>query len=230
MGLVIVIIIIVYMYNSKSNKGHKNISHTPINNLNNSSDSYENEIEKQIKEKDKLFNKEEFLAFAKNLFIKFQYAWTDRNLETIRCFETNELFEQHLAQIKRYIDNNEINVLERVSVNWAKLYKFEQVGDKDVLSITLNSKMIDYIIDANTKAFLSGSKIENKFNTYKLTFIRKTGVLTKPGESTINTTNCPNCGAPTKITSSGKCDYCGSVITTGEYNWVLSNLEKFSGF
>ena len=42
----------------------------------------------------------------------------------------------------------------------------------------------------------------------------------------ISTTNCPNCGAPTQITSAGKCEYCGSIITTGEYSWVLSNLER----
>ena len=41
-----------------------------------------------------------------------------------------------------------------------------------------------------------------------------------------NNINCPNCGAPTQITSAGRCEYCGSVITTGEYNWVLSNLER----
>mgnify|MGYP004458475247 FL=1 len=57
--------------------------------------------------------------------------------------------------------------------------------------------------------------------------MRKTGVKTKPGENTVNTTNCPNCGAPTKITSSGECEYCGSVITTGEYDWVLTGLERF---
>ena len=38
--------------------------------------------------------------------------------------------------------------------------------------------------------------------------------------------NCPNCGAPTQITSSGKCEYCGSIITTGEHSWALSNLER----
>ena len=42
----------------------------------------------------------------------------------------------------------------------------------------------------------------------------------------VNKKNCPNCGAPTQITSAGKCEYCGSVITTGEYNWCLSNLER----
>ena len=73
---------------------------------------------------------------------------------------------------------------------------------------------------------LKGEKGLDKFNTYLLTFIRKNGVKTKPGTIEVNTTNCPNCGAPTQITSSGKCDYCGSVITTGEHSWVLSNLQR----
>ena len=43
----------------------------------------------------------------------------------------------------------------------------------------------------------------------------------------LNEMNCPNCGAPTNITSSGKCSYCGSVITTKDYGWVLAGLEPF---
>lgn len=60
---------------------------------------------------------------------------------------------------------------------------------------------------------------------YKLTFERKTGVLTKPGELKIDTINCPNCGASTEIISSGKCEYCGSIITSGKYAWVLSGIQ-----
>jgi len=33
--------------------------------------------------------------------------------------------------------------------------------------------------------------------------------------------NCPNCGAPLEISSSGQCGYCNSVVTTGQYSWVL---------
>ena len=64
---------------------------------------------------------------------------------------------------------------------------------------------------------------------YTLTFMRKAGLKTKAGTDKVNTTNCPNCGAPTDITSSGKCKYCGSVITTGEHDWVLSGLEGTRG-
>ncbi len=173
-----------------------------------------------------MFNKEEFIANAKSLFVKLQQAWTDRDWSVIRVFETNELFEQHKNQLQGYIDNNQINVMDRICVNFANLYSFEQNGDKDILTVRLNSRMADYIIDATTKQVLRGDKTTERVNTYILTFIRKKGLQTKEGSEKIVTTNCPNCGAPTQITSAGKCEYCGSVITTGEYSWVLSNLER----
>ena len=186
----------------------------------------ESAVEEKIKQTDPLFNKEEFLSFARSVFVKLQEAWTARDWSVIRTFESNELFEQHQKQLQGYIDNNQINVMERICVKSVKLSSFEQVGDKDVLKVVLSSKMVDYIIDATTQKVLKGDKVTDRHSTYQLTFIRKTGVKTKAGTSEVNTTNCPNCGAPTQITSSGKCEYCGSVITTGEYNWVLSDLTK----
>ena len=186
----------------------------------------EKQVEAKIKEVDSMFNKEEFIANAKSLFVKLQQAWTDRDWSVIRVFETNELFEQHKNQLQGYINNNQINVMDRICVNYANLYSFEQTGDKDILKVRLNSRMADYIIDATTKQVLRGDKTTERVNTYILTFVRKKGLQTKEGTEKINTTNCPNCGAPTQITSAGKCEYCGSVITTGEYSWVLSNLER----
>ena len=184
------------------------------------------QIENKIQKNDPAFNKEEFISWSKNLFIKLQQAWTDRDWSTIRTFETESLFEQHKNQLQGYIDNNQINVMDRICVNYAHLYYYRVEGDKEILTVRLNSRMADYIIDATTKEVLKGDKDIERLNTYLLTFIRKNGVKTKPGTIEVNTTNCPNCGAPTQITSSGKCEYCGSVITTGEYNWVLSNLER----
>ena len=35
---------------------------------------------------------------------------------------------------------------------------------------------------------------------------------------------CPNCGAPLEIASSGKCEYCGSTITSTSFDWLLSDF------
>ena len=85
--------------------------------------------------------------------------------------------------------------------------------------------MRDYVIEDSSKKVIQGNPDVDMHMTYRLTFIRKAGVKTKEGTNSKSTTNCPNCGAPTKVTSSGQCEYCGSVITTGEHDWVLSNLE-----
>ena len=188
---------------------------------------YQGPVEEKIKEIDELFNAEEFNQKAKTLFIKMQNAWTDRNWEEIRPFETDALFEQHKMQIDGHIRNNTINVMDRICVLYSKLLSFEQTGDKDVLNVVIKSRMADYIIDATTKKVVRGDKSIERENFYRLEFIRKTGVKTKPEEAGLNTTNCPNCGAPTKITSSGQCEYCKSIITTGEFGWVLNNLEPY---
>lgn len=179
----------------------------------------------QIKQIDPNFSEEKMLAWAKDLFVKLQNAWTARDWEPMRPFETESLFEQHKSQVQGYIDTNRINVMDRIAVNYATIYKFRQEGDRDILEIALKSTMKDYIIDATTKELLEGSKTQDRTTVYKMTFERKTGVLTQEGTEEVKTTNCPNCGAPTQITSAGKCQYCGSVITTGANTWVLSGLE-----
>lgn len=185
-------------------------------------------IESQIQSEDPMFNKAEFLAWASDMFVKLQYAWSDRNLENIRYFITPELFEQTNSQVQRYIANKQINKLERVSVNLARLYSFEHQGDRDVLRIVLESKMIDYIIDEQTGKTLRGDPSLNLVNPYILTFVRKAGVKTPEGGVKPVTMNCPNCGGATTILSSGKCPYCGSIITTRDNNWSLSEMKRYN--
>lgn len=223
----IIIIAIIISANSKKEKGQRNynVAPTPTRPMPTVDTSKSHIYAEAIKKFDPNFSEEKMLSFAKDLFVKLQNAWTARDWEPMRPFETESLFEQHKAQVQGYIDTNRINVMDRIAVNYAALYNFRQEGDRDILEIALKSTMKDYIIDAKTKQLLEGSKTQDRTTVYKLTFERKTGVLTPEGTAKVKTTNCPNCGAPTEITSAGKCEYCGSVITTGANTWVLSGLE-----
>lgn len=182
-------------------------------------------IAEQIRTTDPEFSEEKFLSWTRDVFIKLQAAWTARDWKIIRPFESNELFEQHNAQLQEYINNNRINMIERVAVESAELMGHRVDGDKEIIEVYLKAVMKDYIIDATTKEVVEGNKNTDWHMKYKLTFARKNGVKTHAGTSNKSTTNCPNCGAPTEITSAGQCEYCGSVITTGEHDWVLTGLE-----
>lgn len=137
------------------------------------------EVAKQVMTIDPLFSEEKWLTFTKDLFVKLQNAWTARDWEPMRLFETESLFEQHKAQIQGYIDTNRINVMDRIAVDYAYLYNFRQEGDKEILEVALKSTMKDYIIDATTKELLEGSKTQDRHTIYKLTFERKQGVQTQ---------------------------------------------------
>ena len=225
-GATIFIIIIVAIVFSSSNKERKSQNNTQRPQINKDM-GYADEIviENKIKAIDPNFNKEEFIAWSKDVFVKLQTAWTKRDWEEIRLYETNELFEQHKTQLQGYINNGTINVMDRICVNYAKLNKFYQTSDKDILKIALNSSMVDYIKDEKTGNVLKGNTETRLTHTYILTFVRKRGVLTQAGGPKVASANCPNCGAPTKVALAGKCEYCGSLIKIEDHGWVLSNLE-----
>lgn len=186
-------------------------------------------FEKTMRESDPNFSSEKFLSWASDVFIKLQQAWTARDWKIIRPFESNELFEQHQAQLQEYIDNNKINVIEKISIVESDFDDHYIDGDKEVLKIWIVANLRDYVIDATTKEVLESDPNKDWEMIYFLTFYRKNGVKTKAGASDKVTTNCPNCGAPTQVTSAGECGYCGTVITTGEHDWVLCKLEGSQG-
>lgn len=227
-----IILLIVFGYLKKTGK-LKNIQNSINSTItSNYSESFNQivdntiSVSEQIRQIDPVFSSDNFLAWSREVFLKIQQAWTDRNWKVIRPFESNELFNIHNSQLNEYIKNHKINVVEKINISNATLREFRQDGDKEVLVVELHAVMRDYVIDEKTKKVLESNPNKDWYMKYLMTFNRKKGVLTKAGTSNKSTTNCPNCGAPTEITSSGQCEYCDSVITTGEHDWVLSDIHS----
>lgn len=228
--IVLIIFFIIYMRLKKTGKLNnikKSLQFTVNNNINNSNFTIAaSNASQEVKKIDPNFSTDAFISWAKEVFIRIQQAWTEQNWKIIRPFESNELFNQHNNQLQEYIRQNKINVVEKINVSNAGLKEFRIDGDKEVLVLELHAIMRDYVIDKKTKNVIEGDKNRDWHMKYLMTFIRKKGVQTKVGTSNKSTTNCPNCGAPTEITSSGQCEYCDSVITTGEHDWVLSDIHS----
>ena len=224
----IILVILVLVYRRKNKKQASDpgyINQQVQNQVNNDiTMNYTDAVASQIRQIDPSFSAEKFIGWAQEVFMKLQEAWTTRDWKVIRPFESETLFNTHKQQLDEYIRLNKINVIEKIGIKHCSLKSFTVDGDKEVLVVALNAVMRDYVIDAETRKVLESDPNRDWYMKYELTFNRKTGVKTQPGMSNKSTTNCPNCGAPTEITSSGQCPYCGSVITTGEHDWVLTNL------
>ena len=180
----------------------------------------------QIQALDPAFSSDKFIGFAREVFMTIQAAWTAKDWKPIRPFESETLFNTHKQQLDEYIRLGKTNVVEKVAIKHCSLQSFTQDGDKEVLTVVLNAVMRDYVIDDATKKVLESDPNRDWYMRYEMVFNRKAGVKTDPGKKGNSITNCPNCGAPTEVTSSGQCAYCGSVITNGEHDWVLTDIHS----
>ena len=221
---IIIVIIILSVVSSRNNKKNGSVNAVPAN-ANPENHDNTNEIVQAITKIDPNFSETRFMGWAKEVFITLQNSWSARQFDKCRPFEKEELFRQHQQQIQSYVNNGRINVIDRININNAHFFEYKRDNQYEYLTVFMKTRMIDYIKDEKTGQVLKGDPDKECYPRYLLTFMRKKGVLTDEATSNKSTTNCPNCGAPTQITSSGQCEYCGSVITTGDYDWVLSDIQ-----
>lgn len=179
-----------------------------------------------LKEKDVNFSEAAMLSKVEHLFISSQIAYANQDYEPMRPFFSNALFEQHVKQIQDKQARGERNVVSELAVLSSKLEKFSEDGHNEYLDVWLRVKYKSYIgrID-NPETVVSGSKTKTFYLDFRWQFTRSAGGQTDAATDAVKTGNCPNCGAPINLNQSGKCEYCGSVISTTEYDWVLSKID-----
>ncbi len=182
------------------------------------------EISNMIKERDPLFAANDFLSFAQDVYMDIQDAWEKRNLEPVRAVLHQNLYQQTEKQIQKKIADGIVNHLERISVNKSYLMDYNKDEKYEYLHVYLSASMIDYQVKEATGQILYGDKTTRWNMQYKMTFMRSVDCLTKDAKDKEKGLVCPNCGAPLTGTSFGKCEYCGSIVTTGAYDWVLSGF------
>lgn len=225
---VVAVIIVVAVLGSKrrSKKGGSAMPHMPSGAP---LQDNTNAIVPAIRRYDENFSLDRFTGWVKEVFITLQEAWTAKDWSRIRPFEKEELFQQHAKQLQQYIDQGRTNHIERIAINQAYPFEYRRESEYEYLKMYLDVRMIDYISEDATGKVMMGDKDNPYFLRYLLTFMRRNGVKTDAAKSNHSTTACPHCGAPTKITSAGKCEYCGFIITTGAHDWVLSDISAVKG-
>lgn len=228
---VIVVIMLVWFYiknkRAKKKQSDPNYINQQVQSQVTSDNTFDDTatVAAQIQEIDPNFSADKFIGFAREVFMTIQAAWTAKDWKPIRPFESETLFNTHKQQLDEYIRLGKTNVVEKIGIKRCTLHAFRQDGDKEVLVVWLNAVMRDYVIDDATKKVLESDPNRDWYMKYEMVFNRKTGVKTDPTRKGNSITNCPNCGAPTEITSAGQCEYCGSVVTNGEHDWVLTDIH-----
>lgn len=182
------------------------------------------QIEQIIKQSDPNFTADDFTSFAKQVYIDIQTAWCKRDLTPVKPVLHTNLYNTTSKQVQSKIDQGVIYHYESIAINTAYLTSYVRDEQYEYLTVYLNARFIDYQTDEKTGNIIRGDKNTRWDFRYKMKFMRTVGVLTNSSSSQMEGHNCPNCGAPLDISSTGVCEYCNSVVTTGLYSWVLSDF------
>ena len=182
------------------------------------------QIQAIIRKKDPNFSADDFVTFSKQVYIDIQTAWCNRDLTPVRPIMHQNLYNTTQRQVQDKINQGVVYHYENIAINTAYLTSFVRDKDYEYLTVYLNARMIDYQVDEKTGNIIRGDKTTRWDMRYKMKYVRSIGVTTKDKVSGTHEYNCPNCGAPLEITSTGICEYCGSTVSTGDYSWVLTDF------
>lgn len=237
-GVVVIIVVVIVIYalasNKKNGNGYNNSGsnayrpmqppvrqpQAPPKPIPNRTD----EISRIIQKTDPAFTAPDFQTFGKQVFMDIQNAWMKRDLEPVKAVLHQNLYQQTQKQVERKIADGIVNHLEMIGINTTYLTSYRQDAEYEYLAMYLAASMIDYQEKEATGQILFGDKTTRWNLFYKMTFMRTKGSKTRSAQEKDKGIMCPNCGAPLKGTSFGKCAYCDSVILTGVYDWVLSDF------
>lgn len=223
----IIFIIIILLLKSKNRKGDRENKRPVAGNVQKQRRTLPDrtdEISRIIGERDPLFTAPDFISFAKQVYMDIQDAWEKRDLDPVKGVLHQNLYQQTNRQIQKKIEDGIVNHLERISINTAYLTSYRRDREYEYLTVYLAASMIDYQVKEATGQVILGDKTTRWNLYYKMTFMRSTDSKTGSAADKDRGLVCPNCGAPLKGTSFGKCEYCDSIVTTGIYDWVLSGF------
>lgn len=183
----------------------------------------EKEIVKKITEIDPTFSKSAFYSWVKQLMLHMQIAWSNRDYHFFRIYESDTLYQQHRFILEEQKNSGIFERRKNIRIKGALLKDFYIDGGKEVIIVAVAVCMRQYEEDEQTKQI---SNRNTSDVSYLLTFSRNSGVKSKKSYS-FSSSNCPNCGAVIDVVDDrGICSYCGTSLVSGEYDWVLVDIEK----
>lgn len=179
-----------------------------------------------LKNRDPAFAEEQFKERVRRTFLEVQGAWAQNALTRVKPLVTagvQERFEILLDMNKRRMLKN---VMKDVAVKKIEIRGADSDDLFDAIQVRIDAVAIDYYdrIDPQGAGKTLGRTSPQAFAEY-WSFLRKKGARSI-GQKGLAYGSCPCCGAGLKISDKGECEYCKTVVNSGEHDWVLAEITQ----
>ena len=212
------IVFLVYLY-SRNQK--QSSAYNTLSNVNQKFSDEENvaELTSTIPN----FNQAEFYQKAETAFLKIQEAWQQQNLNTVRQFISDGVYQRFEAQFIMMRALEQTNEVSDIDIEDLRIVAVENDSNFYILHVSITASITDYFNSKKYSQLNSGG--QETFTEY-WTFVKKINATAKA--DIFNSPNCPNCGdsIENKLGEVSKCPSCGTQINNGDYDWVLSEITQ----
>ncbi len=178
---------------------------------------------------DKYFNKTQFLLLVNEYFTKVKHAYSISDLTELSAFESDKLIKKQAKEINNHLKNNEVLKIETLGILFSELYNFYEFEHNYYLVVIVSCRLVEYYSSKDDTEKINTNEQNLLPHNYLLTFKRNADIdydNETQYKNIMRTSNCPNCGAPTSVITTGTCNSCGKVINLTLSNWILENIEK----
>jgi tellurite resistance protein len=178
--------------------------------------------------KDPSFELEPLLANTRNLFVRLQESWARRDLGAVRPFLSDATFQRLEVQLQLLDLQGVRDAIAEPIVLDLQLIGLAQNEWFDSIQLRVKASMRDSEVPASgsyEQAVAAAMKVKPEVFTEVWTFVRKPGAQTRIGADLFQG-KCPSCGAPYNGGASNRCEFCGAVVNSGNYDWTLSEITQ----
>ncbi|MFL5355758.1 TIM44-like domain-containing protein [Archangium sp.] len=178
--------------------------------------------------KDAQFELQPLLDRTRQLFLALQDAWFDRDMSPVRPFLSDATYQRFEVQLQLMASQGVRDAITDIEVLDVQLIGLDQSQWFDTVHMRVRARMRDSDVAASAsqaEAVAAAKRAPLEAFTEVWSFVRKPGVQTRIGEDLFQG-KCPHCGAPYKGGAANRCEYCGAIVNSGNYDWTLSEITQ----
>ena len=168
------------------------------------------------------FSMEDFGVRVQGIYLGLQDAWSRGRWGEVRPWVTDSLYQSLRFWIEAYTAHGLRNELRDVRLNRMQVVRVAPDAWYETVTVRIWGQMKDTVVDRKGKVVGGDATRDRVFSEY-WTFIRSSG----SGGHASAPDRCPSCSGPLdQVSQAGECGYCGSIITSGTFDWVLSRIDQ----
>lgn len=177
---------------------------------------------RQLSQEDPTVNISEIQARLTMIYDRLNKAWSADDLTPVRGLLSMSQYDSLQYWLDAYGKQDLRNQLLDMHITNLESCKLLRDRYFDALTIRIWATGKDFVVNRSSSRVVTGSKTKDRAYSEYWTLIRAHGAK---GPAKADAT-CGHCGAELKINAAGACEYCGSALTSGDFDWVLSKIEQ----